>query len=199
MADALSRTPVYFDYDQDKSQTLDFDSVRNLYLYEGADTDSEYCRRLDDFSIEVLQEAPEIKNIENSGKSCPDYTAILEAVRGGKRPKDLPQDSEACEMSGEWDRLNLMPRKNIIMLEQDWIFVPKLYRKKLIENLHANTHRKCDTMWATLRSHFHWPRMKKMIKELSESCQTCLAFEPCKDRAKPAGMEVKFDTLSLMD
>ena len=71
MADALSRTPVYFDHDNDKPQTLDFDSVRNLYLYKGAEADSEYCRRLDDFSIEVLQEAPEIKNIENAGKKLP--------------------------------------------------------------------------------------------------------------------------------
>ena len=44
MADALSRTPVYFDYDQDKPKTLDFDAVRSLYLSEGADEDGEYCR-----------------------------------------------------------------------------------------------------------------------------------------------------------
>ena len=129
MADALSRTPVYFDYDQDKPQTLDFDSVRNLYLFDGADADSEYCRRLDDFSIEVLQSAPEIKNIENAGKKCPDYMALLEAVKGGKRSKDLPRDSEAREMSSEWDKLNLMPGKDIIMLDYDRIFVPKSFRK----------------------------------------------------------------------
>ena len=77
--------------------------------------------------------------------------------------------------------------------------MPKIYRKKLIETLHQNTHRKCDTLFTTLRAHFHWPKMRKMIKELSENCHTCLAFAPSKERAKPAGLEVKFDTLSPMD
>merc|ERR1712074_403650 len=140
-----SRTPVYFD-SESKPKTLDFDSVRSLYLNEGADEDSEYCRRLDAFSIEVLQAAPEIKNMENSGKSCPDYTIILEALKGGKKPRDLPHDSEGRQMSGEWDRLSLMPGKNLIMLDEERIFVPKLYRKILIETLHQNMHRKCDTL-----------------------------------------------------
>ena len=70
MADALSRTPVYFD-SESKPKTLDFDSVRNLYLHEGADGDSEYCRRLDAFSIEVLQAAPEIKKYGELWKKLP--------------------------------------------------------------------------------------------------------------------------------
>ena len=137
--------------------------------------------------------------MENSGRSCPDYTIILEALKGGKRPCDLPHDSEGRQMSGEWDKLSLMPGKNLIMLSEERILVPTPYRKKLIETLHANTHRKCDTLFTTLRAHFFWANMRKMIKDLSEKCQTCLAFSPAKERAKPAGLEIKFETLSPMD
>ena len=98
-------------------------------------------------------------------------------------------------MSGEWDKLSLMPGKNLIMLGEERIYVPTQYRKKLIETLHVNTHRRCDTLLATLRPHFFWPNMRRMIKDLSEKCQTCLAFSPAKERAKPAGLEINFGTL----
>ena len=54
-------------------------------------------------------------------------------------------------------------------------------------------------MWATLRNYFYWPRMKKMLKEMADSCTTCLAFEPEKEKAKPAGLGVNLENLAPMD
>ena len=102
-------------------------------------------------------------------------------------------------MRGEWKGLSVMPGRDLIILDKKQIYVPAAAREGLVKVLHDSTHRKNNTLHATLRRYYTWPGMRKKIQELTSPCKICLPFEPAKEWAKPCGLPISLDKLASMD
>ena len=105
ITDTLSRTPCYFD--QPKPEGLEPESVRSLTEVDEEDT--EYCKVLDDFSLYLINSNPKILKLEKTAQNDSNYIKMLEAIKSGRPPGELPADNEGRKMRGEWKGLSVMP------------------------------------------------------------------------------------------
>ena len=153
VADALSRRPVWLVRSSASDSWVtgpDIEERALGYLLTHSHRGEEdSVLRTVTSAVHLLKNNPLLKKIEAMGRSDPDYTQILHAIRIGKTNKALPEESEARRMGGEWSRFEIMDQTDIIVLQErhgiSKIYPPKEYRPQIIESLHSGG-KKSDSM-----------------------------------------------------
>ena len=160
IADALSRYPVF------KGEASD---VHN----------SELSRQISD-----LRDEPTLQFIWDAAKSV-DYQRVISAFKNGRDLKQLEPDHPAKCLKGVWQQLSLYDDRKytLLMVEGRKIFVPEGARRKLMHLWH-NSHAGERKIKMMAQSSFYWPHMGHEIKQLVESCHSCMKTMPSK-RHKP--------------
>ena len=156
IADALSRYPVF------KGEASD---VFN----------SELSRKITD-----LRDEPTMQFIWDAAKSV-DYHRVVLALRNGRDLKQLQQSHPARCLKGVWHQLSLYDdhEYTLIMVDGQKIFVPEGARRKLLHLWH-NSHAGEKKIKLMAQSSFYWPHMSNEIKQLVQSCSSCMRNLPSK-------------------
>lgn len=152
IADALSRAPVF------------------------AATDNE------DTVNEVLCNAvasdPKLQPLFDAATD-PAYQAVVQALRAGKHPRNLPPSHPARLYGSVWHKLSLFDDEEdtLLLYDNNRIVVPKLAREEILRLLHIPHAGQVKTRKAAQRLYF-WPRINDNIKQLIESCPACQELRP---------------------
>ena len=130
LADVLSCRPVWLAPDDTLGPN------NGLDLDEGDD----FAMRVMESKPQVLRDNPFLKEVESIGSKDPEYYGIIHALRTGSSNKSLPKESEAQRMGGEWDKIGVMDKAEVVYISGDngvdRIYLPKGYRKHIIELTH---------------------------------------------------------------
>ena len=109
LADVLSCRPVWLAPDN------------SLGPDQGLDLDKE-----DDFGMRVMKSKPQLlrnnpylKEVESIGSKDPEYYGIIHALRTGSSNKSLPKESEARRMGGEWGKMGVMDKAEVVYISGD--------------------------------------------------------------------------------
>ena len=163
IADALSRYPVF------KGEASDVFS-------------SELSRKIAD-----LRDEPTLQFIWDAAKSV-DYYRVISALRNGRDLKQLQRSHPARCLKGVWQQLSLYDDQQytLIMVDGQKIFVPEGARKKLLHLWH-NSHAGEKKIKMMAQSSFYWPHMGHEIKQLVQSCSSCMRNLPSKSHKPRKG------------
>ena len=127
---------------------------------------------------------------------------IIDHIRAGKSFRDLPPSSEGAKMGGEWAKLRMLDKFEIIVLEKSdsvsKIFPPQGYRALILEELHKSG-RKEDSVFLRVRLHYTWPNIKKDVTAHVDSCKRCAELMPSKSKARASGLSIPLQGLNPMD
>ena len=78
---------------------------------------------------------------------------ILDHVRAGKSFRDLPPSSEGSKMGGEWAKLRVLDKFEIVVLRESdsvsKIFPPVAYRAHIMEELHRSGKKEIPSSFAS--------------------------------------------------
>ena len=160
IADSLSRTPSWFTKDEA------FKSSYNINVEEGvirflttvdSELDTEVVRTVQEIPDIFDRDNPGLERIEGLGRDDPEEMLLLKCT--GTAQKNIPQNSEASKMGGEWPHISILQHWEILILKdssQERIIPPKSYRETIIATLHS-TGRKSATLMETIKRHYYWP------------------------------------------
>ena len=98
---------------------------------------------------------PGLCRIEELGKADPGYQEMILFKRTGTPHKNIPDNSEARRMGGEWSHISIMKNREILIrqdFKQDRIIPPYSYCKTIVETLHTMG-RKTATLLETIKRH----------------------------------------------
>ena len=97
--------------------------------------------------------------LEAMGKKDLDYCCILKYVLAKRSFKELPSDSEASTIGGEWVLLLVLDEFEVFVLSElnngSKIFSPKAYRPMILKKRHE-TAKKSDFMFMRVRLTYTW-------------------------------------------
>ena len=117
------------------------------------------------------------------GQKDEDYKTMTDFIRANKSFRDLPTSSEGSRMGGEWPKLELLDKFEIIVLREtdtvSKIFPPRQYRPLILEELHKSG-RKEDSVFLRTRLHYTWPTIQKDVKSHVDNCKICTELMPFK-------------------
>merc|ERR1711873_75519 len=182
IADCLSRRPEWM---TDKNRQSD--SKDSNEDGAGAPRD-ELCLRIFTESMPFLRDNPALKRLEDICKKDNDYMTILNHIRASKSFRDLPPSSEGSKIGGEWAKLRVLDKFEIVVLRESdsvsKIFPPVAYRAHIMEELHPSG-KKEDSIFLRVRMHYTWPNIKKDVRSHVESYKKCAELMPSKPQARP--------------
>merc|ERR1711867_298258 len=165
-------------------------------------TRDELCLRVFTESMPFLCDNPALKRLEDICKKDNDYMTILNHIRAGKSFRDLPPSSEGSKMGGEWAKLRVLDKFEIVVLRESdsvsKIFPPVAYRAHIMEELHRSG-KKEDSIFLRIRLHYMWPNIKKDVRSHVESCKKCAELMPSKPQARASGLTIPLHGLNPMD
>ena len=152
IADALSRYPVFGPDKEDEEDKED----------EAVFTCAVTTR---------LQRDPLLDDLRSAAASDGDYQRIVASVERGVKRDDLPPDHPGRFLSAnEWDALGI--EFDLLVLDGHRIVVPKDFRGRVLEGLHA-PHAGIVRTQAAARKLYAWQGMNNDIKHLVEQCTAC--------------------------
>ena len=158
IADCLSRRPEWMLAKDRQPDSKDGTGV------SARGSRDKLCLRVFTESRPFLRDNPALKKLEEIGKKDSDYMTIIDHIRAGKSFRDLPPSSEGAKMGGEWPKLRVLDKFEIVVLEESnsvsKIFPPQGYRALILEELHKSG-RKEDSIFLQARLHYTWPNIKK--------------------------------------
>ena len=109
LVDVLSHRPVWLARDNSlgPNQGLDLDG------------DDEFTMRIMESKPQLLRNNPFLKDVESIGSKDPEYFGIIHALRTGSSNKSLPKESEAHRMGGEWGKMGVMDKAEVVFIRGD--------------------------------------------------------------------------------
>ena len=158
VADALSRFPLFSAAeDNENTEDNEDDTIMLAAIRRSTHQD----RTLN----EVMEEA----------KLDDRYTAIIKHIQDGIDKKNINPGHPAATLRHVWD--NVSTDGNLIYYDGTRIVPPVNFRQKLLARLHAQ-HMGTSRTRALASQLYFWPGYSKQIKDLTETCEQCVAFLP---------------------
>ena len=124
--------------------------------------------------------------IRSASHKDPEITLLNECITNGfpESKKEMP--GQICEF---WEVRNSLYVSEGVVLYKDRIVVPKVLRKRVIENLHS-AHQGVSTMYSRAQQLVYWPGMVTDIDNARNECRTCHRNAPSQSRLPPTVSEL---------
>ena len=127
---------------------------------------------------------------------------MIQFIQANKSSQDLPTMFEGARMGGEWPKLEILDKFEVIVLREtdtvSKIFPPRQYQPLILEELHKSG-RKEDSVFLRTHLHYTWPSIQKDVKSHVDSCPKCLELMPSKSQARSSGLNIPIKSLQPMD
>ena len=119
---------------------------------------------------------------------------MMNSIENKVESKDLPEDSELCQLSGCRDQISLVELSNgtrLIVKNESEILILRSLRTEMMRILHL-TH-SCDiAMLLQAKSRIFWAGLRRDLKTLYENCSDCQENKMSKARQDN---EVSFENI----
>ena len=171
MADCLSRLPVmkhwehFYPHVEGKYEVMSGQSVMKVGATNSTDD-------------------PALLTIIECVKNDEDYNQIRKCIRKGLEKgeiKKLHPEHPAKELASIWVAVGLTEdhKEPLITVGGNRIFIPRLARKQILENLHR-PHMGYMITQQLAKGRYYWRTLNEDIRKKCEGCQTCIEFSPSK-------------------
>ena len=160
IADALSRSPVF----QPDAEEVDDVLVQAM-------------------KVEIEPTDPQLSQIIEAAKECPEYQQIVRAVKNALPWNELPVDHPARKYQNFSKSMAFEAELGLLTIHGK-IVVPIRARKTVLQSLHTQ-HTGMVKTWKNARQLYYWPGLKNDIAQVVQNCQECvkhlpsLPKEPC--------------------
>ena len=123
-----------------------------------------------------------------------EYTKLVDAIRGGHDPHELPVEHPARLYKHVWDQLSLHVNDSsyLVLFQGTKIVVPATARPEVLKILHI-PHQGLVKTKQQARRYYYWPGMTSAVTNLVEGCYTCRKYlssqasEPFLEAEEPTG------------
>ena len=150
-----------------------------------------FCR----FAGRYARSDPALTQMFRDGETDDNYNAMVDALRAGKKLKELPAVHPAREYAKWWDDMSLLDEAELTLAVYDdtRLVVPAASRQRIREALHT-AHAGCAKTVSAAKRYYVWPNMANEIESTIKDCIICIergdmqADEPfLEDREEPQG------------
>ena len=119
---------------------------------------------------------PLLQPIIEAANNDPEYQALIEGLRHHTKLNELGHEHPAQAYSQVWKNLEVH-NLGLVVYNKERIVVPRIYRKTLLDKLHA-AH--CGEPKENQRGRrdYWWPHFARSIEENVRSCEKCVEFLP---------------------
>ena len=110
-----------------------------------------------------------IQDIEKAASDDQDYKQIVQAIRDGIMPKNLPPQHPGRMYKSDW---HLLGTDGNLVTMGDRVLVPRRSRKDLLNMLHE-THLGFKKMFSLASQLYFWHGMRKEVAQIVDVCEQC--------------------------
>ena len=127
---------------------------------------------------------PALQIILESARNNKDYNEVIRCIRDGLEKADIKKmhfEHPMKELLMSWPTIGITEeyKQALITVGGHRIFIPRLARKKILENLHL-PHMGYQVTQQLARSHYYWKTLNEDIKRKCQGCSACTEFSNSK-------------------
>ena len=128
------------------------DALSRAPHFNPEEMESVFCNAV---LVNSIQDDPALQELYDAALEDENYQLIIEAILNDKHPSILPPSHPARGLKNVWDDISILDEVLLVYQDQR-IFVPSNYRKRLLQKLHFS-HSGISKTKALARQFFFWP------------------------------------------